>query len=170
MTENYETNDEDSQEATKKIYSNIDRIMDLILEDKMDSAISLLVEAKEIYKDFKGNEIDSSRINEELAELTNLIKYSGRLGDEALKERIKKTKEAKTVESRIDRNKAMIDEIYSLIDELMDALAIDDRKTAAKLMVKIKKLYTWLDGYVVDKHRIYEEVSELKKILYEREN
>ncbi len=170
MAEKQEGNLEDAQEIAEKIYVKIDKMMDYILEDNMNKAIELLGEAKELYKNFKGNEIDYHRINEELTELTNLIKYAGRFGDESLKEKIRKTKEAKTVEKRVDKNKEMVEEIYSLIDQLMDALAIDDRETAAKLMIKIKKLYTYLDGYVVDKHRIYEEVCELKKILYEREN
>lgn len=164
-----ENNKKNNQNLTETIYSNIERIMDSILENRMDNAISLLAETKELQKKFNGNETDLHRINEELAELTNLIKYSGRFGDETLKKRIKKAKEDMSLDKKIDRNKILVDEIYYLIDQLMDSLAIDDRKTAAKIMIKIKKLYTLLDGYIVDKHRIYEEVAELKKILYERE-
>lgn len=157
------------EELPDKLYKLIDCIMDAIIEDKINKAIELLGEAKKLQKGLQNNNPDIHRINEELKELTNLIKYTNKYGDEQLKKRIKKTKKRKAEESKVDRNQAIVKEIYSLIDQLMDALAIDDRKTAAKLMIKIKKLYTTLDGYIVDKHRIYEEMAELKKILYERE-
>lgn len=60
--------------------------------------------------------------------------------------------------------------IYKMINEVMSCIGEEDYEKAKQLLREITVLYNMLQGHIVDKHRIYEEVSEIKRYINSKTN
>ncbi len=64
-----------------------------------------------------------------------------------------------------ESEKEKINEVDELISEIMGALAMDNDEKAKEYMKKAKDIYINFDGNIIDKQRIYEELTELQKLM-----
>ena len=55
--------------------------------------------------------------------------------------------------------------IYKMINEAMSCIGEEKYDKAQELLKEITHFYNALEGHVVDKHRIYEEVAEIKRFI-----
>ncbi|MFW6013581.1 MAG: hypothetical protein ACOCQG_00245 [Candidatus Nanoarchaeia archaeon] len=92
--------------------------------------------------------------------------------DNHFKKQNKETSKKKTTKNeRNQKHKGNEDdaekvkEVDSLIGEVMTALAMDNDKKAKEYMKKAKNIYINFEGNIIDKQRIYEELTELQKLM-----
>ncbi len=142
-----------NQKRVEKI-ENFESEADFYIKQKdLEKAEKMLSFAKYYYKKLYDEGLQMQEIKKHIDALDSRI------------DKLKEEKSAEEKEAKMESNKEIVDEIYSIISDIMSSLAVDDHERAIKLMGRAKDLYNKIDGHVVDKHRIYEEVSELKKLI-----
>ncbi len=155
-------------ETIDEIYSLIGKAMDLLSENKFHEVSEIIEKIKKLYNQFDAKyAVDKHRIYEEIREIEKFLK--NRMDDYgepfSIYDDSNIIHEPNEPDKEERDEQKIINEIYTLINEIISLLVTENLDKASEVISRAKKLYEKLDAkHLVDKHRIYEELSELEKI------